>query len=321
MKKKIIIGILLLCAVLLSILFVAYHKKNRNEISEELAGNKTPIASVQKSMNAKKLTRKTGPTKAKKNVSAEQSLDVFSEELHIKEFGEKTSKPINSGFVFYDGQYIDMPYSVSQKGLGTFINDVRVDRPLIPQWPMPDPGIPEDPGLFPQMKSLSKDTSFDEFDKLDEESGWHTGRTTRYLLQHFTQEEVTKRMIEYYRSLPFVKNVIMLDSCSFHLETFSGEERNIDVSPPEKGSQFYWMAIKAPSKEELLPKLEDAYSYQEKELKSGECTFFFSNGQEFSLSPERVFSTLPNAIDVLKSDMTYDEKIDKLKELDFFACG
>jgi hypothetical protein len=34
--------------------------------------------------------------------------------------------PINSGFVFIDGKYIEPPYTVKRKGMTVYLNDIQI---------------------------------------------------------------------------------------------------------------------------------------------------------------------------------------------------
>ena len=69
------------------------------------------------------------------NFSAPQDFDERLQELgesllHAEEFGTTVGSPINKGFVFFDGHYLDAPYIVTRKGLAIVINDKMLEPPI-----------------------------------------------------------------------------------------------------------------------------------------------------------------------------------------------
>lgn len=48
---------------------------------------------------------------------------------YLENFGVTTGEPVNEGYAFIDGSYIEPPYVVSRKGLALFINDLEIKKP------------------------------------------------------------------------------------------------------------------------------------------------------------------------------------------------
>jgi len=112
-------------------------------------------------------------------------------------FGVKKGTPVESGFVFLDGVYIEAPYSVSRRGGDIYVNDAKIED-VVGMWPPPyaedkDPGMP--PGL-------TKDSTFKDLDFPDRPGDSWDRKKRRWLCSHFPPEEATRRTIEYYMSLP-----------------------------------------------------------------------------------------------------------------------
>ena len=62
----------------------------------------------------------------------------------VKALGVVEDKPIDSGFVFIDGVYVEAPYTVSRRGRQLFINDILIYQWA--EWPLMDRHVKEDPG-------------------------------------------------------------------------------------------------------------------------------------------------------------------------------
>lgn len=328
MRKKVIVVIILILVVLLLLLIVSYPTKPKNEISKSLIKDRqtNDISREPITIQSKKISRKT-PRQISNEIPKEILIETAATEkanasvetdlpkLYVKEFGETIGEAFSAGFVFFDGKYIDAPYTVTRKGLGIFVNDIMVEKSRVSQWPMPDPTIKEDPGFFPEMSSLSRDTSLKEFDELNKKLDWHSHRKSHYLLQHFSGDIAVKKMAEYYLALPFVRNVEILQG-SIRVETLKGEKRRIAVRVMTPGSVSYWMSTKAPTKEEVSDEMEYIRSRFDKRLKAGDCFFLFTKKVELSFAQGWVNNNLPKVVEMLKSSKSEEEKSDNLKDLD-----
>ena len=70
--------------------------------------------------------------------------NVTFSQSDIEKYGQSLDEPINTGFFFYDNQYIEAPYVVKRTGLEIYINDCKVDFIIEPyDWRIfKDPGNP-----------------------------------------------------------------------------------------------------------------------------------------------------------------------------------
>ncbi|MDK1031837.1 MAG: hypothetical protein QGD94_07520, partial [Planctomycetia bacterium] len=224
----------------------------------------------------------------------------------LKEFGEKAGKPIDSGFVFFDGRYLDAPYIVRRRGLKVFINDAVVFE--CSQWPLPDLTAKKDPG-FPE--GLTEKHSLE--DLWTKEGPWkgHSSRKYLYLHQHFPEDVAIKKLAEYYKSLPFVKSVTYHDRVSLRIEQKNGGGAVADVGAPTPGS----VSSGEFTKKDVLERLKRRRQRFEKHLKTWGCYFFFSNGQKLSLGPRKSANDLNLIVEILRSKKPKKEKISLLQRL------
>jgi len=324
MAKKILFGFLLICLVLLFLIVFFYYKESKKLLLNE--SQKKETASAPRPETQTNLPRKDADmTEVKsKEASEETAKEVAnnnpqaeSPNLYIEEFGVTTGTPIEAGFFFYDGQYIDAPYKVESKGLGVFVNDLLVWRMPISEWPIRFPSITEDPGFFPNVTTLTKDTTYEEFEELNRKIGDPIGLKYTYLLQHFPFDEAVEKLVEYYAALPFVQEVMVEHERMITLKTTHNAKINaFAMLMPVKNTIAYWTLIKPPSKEEVLRQIEFRASRFKEQLMLGACRFYFSKAdRELILFPDKVNNDLPEIIEVLKSNKLEEEKIEEFEEL------
>lgn len=216
------------------------------------------------------------------------------------EIGSTGGKPVHTGFVFYDGRYLDSPYTVSRKGLNVRINGTVVFTWA--HWPPPKrTRVDEDPGM---PEGLDENSTFEDL----RQSG-HGGRKWAYLRQHFPVEEAMDGMADYYRALPFVESVVRKEPACPDLlvvvTTKSGKAHNI-------GFLRCWEPL---TEEIVTQRLEYQRSYLERRLADGGCVFLFSNGQELSYGRHWVAENLKVTVEILRSDRPREEKLDLLHRL------
>ena len=185
------------------------------------------------------------------------------DESAVKELGVKEGEPVDAGFVFFDGRYIDAPYRVSRRGRHVFINDVVVfqwDR-----WPLPDLRVNEDPGYPP---GLTENSGLEDVIKGNSEnSPWQ--RKSRYLYQHFPLDVARQKMADWFRRLPFVESAEFRHpgSGGLRIKMKNGEEKNVGVSPPPKESIYSWEF----TNKDIIAWLERDRGRYEARLKEGDA--------------------------------------------------
>jgi hypothetical protein len=53
----------------------------------------------------------------------------------VRDLGSESGAPVDAGFVFVNGRYVDAPYVVSRRGDSIFINEELIETPV--PWPLP----------------------------------------------------------------------------------------------------------------------------------------------------------------------------------------
>ena len=221
-------------------------------------------------------------------------------------FGEKQGEPINSGFVFEDGTYVDAPYVISRRGVDIYVNDVKAATPV--RWPPMDYDDKK-----PEMpKGLTKNSTFEDLEDRNMPGESLDRKMVRWLLRHHDEDEAKKLIIEYYKSLPFVKDVkpatdVVDARNTVSISTWDG-----------KGNRF--MAIggyvyRPSTPEHSLKTLEKVCARMEDRLKKGECIFLFSDSGELAFGSRKAAMDLPAIVRTLRSDKPKDQKIKELQNL------
>jgi hypothetical protein len=230
--------------------------------------------------------------------------------LHIDEFGIDEGNSIDSGFFFFDGNYIDAPYKVTRKGIAVFINDIMVHKDY--DWPpRKDVRVEKDPGI---PLGLTTTSAFKDIDDGNDPFNSPAGRKFRYLIQHFPHDVVVEEMIKWFRSLPFVKSAERRQpgSSSIVVRTKEGEEKIYPIIMPT-GSVV--VIIREKTRADVLKELAYAKSRFEERLKKGDCFFLYSKGGELSFGAVKVCKDLGLVVEVLRSKRTSEEKAALLERL------
>ena len=267
---------------------------------------------------------------AAKEVAGKEAAPASDPEASaIKALGVVEGKPIESGFVFIDGRYIEAPYTVSRRGRQIFINDILVWQQT--EWPVADRHVPEDPG--PPPKEYEKYKSFNEvLTSFDSIEGWlncHLLRKRRYLYEHFPEEEADAKMLEYYRQCPFVASARLVpEEGPVKVITKSGKEENINLGLPHPHISDHWdYGVR-----DVLGGLEVWRRSLTQALLENRTLFFFGVPREkcctaeFPNFPEGYFAPfwkhpgdLRLVVEILTSDRPEAEKIELLGRTEFLS--
>lgn len=235
-----------------------------------------------------------------------ESSDNSYERPAIEVFGAKSGEPIERGFVFKDGAYIDAPYVVSRHGMDVYVNGVKIDT--LGGWPPLDY---ED--KKPEMPvGLTKNSTFDDL-KIAALPGESLDRKmVRWLRRHYNGERSKELIIEYYRSLPFVKDVTTdtdMDATGHILAISTWNSDRITLV--DIGGPVYIPA----TAEEIEKELERVHRRFETRLTNGECIFLFSSGGELAFGSRKAAMDLPAIVHTLRSDKPKDQKVKELQNL------
>jgi len=130
-------------------------------------------------------------------------LFVFKFTFAQNEEKFKTGTPINSGFVFIDGKYVEPPYNVDIVNNTIFINNVQayktykeVVKPIILV-------IEEDPGLPPDSILTWED--YLKYKRLNSKHTFNSEKIIYYYTK-YPPEKAKSKMREFLLNLPYVIN-------------------------------------------------------------------------------------------------------------------
>ena len=217
----------------------------------------------------------------------------------VKELAPVVGEPINEGFVFLDGRYIDSPYRVSFEGGKIFLNGLLIDSFIGSPSPVRDSS---DPGMPP---GLTKDSTLKDLDYPDRPGDSWDRQKIRWLESQYGHKEALAKAVEYYKSLPFVKGASTDGRTTIHVVTLNGDEKTMWAS--DKTATL-------PTKEQMIAQVEMARRRYEDTLKGGGC-LIMSKGLRMGLSPATVRANLPEIIATVKSNLPREAKAKKLEEL------
>jgi len=240
----------------------------------------------------------------------------------VRILGVVEGKPIDSGFIFIDGRYVEAPYTVSRRGRQLFINDILIYQWA--EWPLMDRHVREDPG--PPPKEYEKLTSFAEIITGNPEDvlNSHLDRKRRYLFEHFPKEEAKEKMMEYYRQCPFVASARFVPEWGHvKITTKSGEKENMNPWAPPPHTVLHWDF----GAQDVLRGLESLRNSYTGSLSRNTSLFFFGapfNEYCTQIRPSGFYPAfwkhpgdLKLMVEVLASARSEAEKIEILGRMDF----
>ncbi len=230
-----------------------------------------------------------------------------------------TVEPIKTGFVFFDGKYIDAPYIVESKDLAVYINGIQITKRL--QWPVVNQyAFDHDPGLPP---NINKYTTFEEATKLTEPTRGvlYLAAKQWYLFTHFNYDEAYEKTIEYIKSFPNVKNLSKDKDGFWVLESYSGEKRRIAFGGPrmQRVNEIWGPNGSGPPNREEFEQYVNKLALRYKmRLKKGDLFLIFSDFTEISFGKKRAAFLLQEMLNILKNNkLSMDKKLEKLISVGF----
>ncbi|MBI4646259.1 MAG: PKD domain-containing protein [Bacteroidia bacterium] len=206
------------------------------------------------------------------------SICIYSQDpiTYTKKF-----PPVDTGYVFIDGEYIESPYIVEIKELTIFINDRPVSQKR--EWPEKNPYyFDHDLSIPPE---LTQNSTIDDMLKAVEPSEHHhyIAAKAYYLFSHFEANEAQEKIVEYVRSFPNVKSLTGKDEV-YTIETWNGETRSVIIG----GSQMVLNSKKWGPKGKggrkgkgVIESLKKNAEYEVKFLKDGSLRFY-ANSTNYS---------------------------------------
>jgi len=215
--------------------------------------------------------------------------------LRVDVFGSAESS-IDKGFVFVNGKYLEAPYVLRRRGLGLFIGNKMIERPM--KWPVEIPSGDEDPVL---PSEIDEETSI--YDPIVSD---YLGMKVAYLTKNYTREEEARVMEEVLRSLPFVTEARLDEDRPhiLHITTTEGE-----VIPTSlvafRGRRVGY------DQQSVLQRIEAKRQHLENALTKGDACFFFGEGGRARPPAD----TLPLMLEVLQSGKSLEQKTSELHQL------
>jgi hypothetical protein len=230
----------------------------------------------------------------------------------------KIGKSVNSGYLFYDGGYVEAPYEFKRRGFAVFVNGHKIYFPegaikyLLRNRNIENVNIAEIP----------KNITYEEFNNPEKPWGAYISRKIQEInISSQTPNETKKRIIGLYSKLPFVKKVYEhkeFPNSLIVIETYHGDKMNVLLPKKEVGAEQKKERFITKSDVEKLVEKECAEKNR-KALENGCCVFLFSSSPaRFVIPPGDVMNNLPEIIDVLKSADSVNLKINKLYRLRVF---
>jgi len=241
----------------------------------------------------------------------------------VKALGVVEGKPIDTGFVFFDGRYLDAPYTVSRRGRQVFINDVLVYQ--WHEWPPMDMHVYEDPGSPTEV--YAKATGLDDCFGEDWRKS-HFWRKIRYLYEHFSKEVAKQKEVEYLRQLPFVVSAGFEPSPLFPdsptpdlttlvLTTKAGKKENVSLGPPRAGTEGHWdFGVK-----DVRIQVDGGRDMYERYIRAGNALLLFSRNCYKELDREVAARDLPLVLQILRSARPTEEKVNLLQRMKVFPTA
>jgi PKD repeat protein len=229
--------------------------------------------------------------------------------------------PINRGFVFIDGEYIEPPYTVKRKGMTVYLNDIQImqEQKVLTKedflLPKKEPGIPSE---------LKKEDDIDKMYSYTYENTRHAYISAQryYYLMNYSYDVAIQKSIKYYESLPNIKETN--GSGMLIAITHSGDTGKIMIN---SGSARDFSKRFGPDGEGL-PKRRKYVEYVNQQvqsignaLKSGKIYFVFNDTSRFDdyarfyLSPHSGKNILRQLNTVCTSDsLNFEQKKTYIKE-------
>lgn len=233
----------------------------------------------------------------------------------------KPGTPINSGFVFIDGNYIEPPYIIEQKESGKIsingllvLNHLRLTDTVLNPFKIDSlPAVPS---------SINKNSSFKDLNNTRYNDKRNLIKAvSSYYFTHYTADEASKYMVEFIKHLP---NVASIEKDG-KIKLYNGEEQYWDIGPWENDF-FEKYGInskrKLPTKKEIQNRTEPQLIFVMQCLQNNQPIYFSPNILKTIFITEDESELINEDFDavVLKHNFTISipsevkEKIQKIKE-------
>jgi len=236
-------------------------------------------------------------------LSAEEA-QYTEKDFAIDVFGQEQSEPINTGFFFHDGKYMEPPYVVKRRGLSVFINDVMVHVPVPYPDPFENPNIPLNLPDIPN--NITKDSKPDDISDFIRKT--YLYMRSKYGGKEINHEELMKNVASRISKLPCMKSANAVKD-EVNIMLYNGKKYSFRWGFPDGGKR-----AGKPREEILREVYGNSFNQKVKSLKDSDLLIgiraFIPAGID---NPEKIY----NFVKFLNSDVSESVKNDKLKAFNF----
>lgn len=230
------------------------------------------------------------------------------------------SKPIQSGFVFIDGEYIELPYTIKRQGLTVTINGTQILKMQKPESLYSFKKRPQMP-----IETLNKNSSLDEINKImhPDYARSYIQIFQYYFFEKYNYNTACDSIRNLYRSLPNIKSIENYKDRNdiFEITAFNGDARKYSLSPYGKiySHEYGPESKKFYNRDELILNAEGEVQSIQNKLEQNKMVFFFTDKdlinriKSYSVSEENSHLVY----DVLQSDYNSNQKVDSLNNIFF----
>ncbi|MFO7789834.1 MAG: PKD domain-containing protein [Bacteroidales bacterium] len=245
---------------------------------------------------------------------------LFCSLLMVQQTSAQSRKagPINSGFVFIDGKYIEPPYTIKRQGLTVKVNGKQILKMSKPKSPYNFKKRPKMP-----IEAINKNSGLDEIYKPE-----HPVYDKRfiyiiesYFLEKYRYEIACDSIKNFYMALPNVKSIENYKNCKdiFEITAFNGDTRKYSLSIHGKRyNQNYGPESKKHySRKKLKSNAEGEIQAIKNKLEQNKMMFFFMDKEinnrvnSYSINEKNSH----RVYDILQSDYGKNQKADSLNNI------
>ena len=217
-------------------------------------------------------------------------------------YGENIGEVIHSGFFFFNGQYVSLPYIVERKGFELSINGNTIFK-----WKPIEEKEEYSGDINPELTASITEQST-EFDK--EVKGYIKMKST-YIKKAFPENEFSEQMVKALEQLPLIKSA-KISSRPYCVDVIYKYDLRTEITlnfDPPSGRSFK-------TNIEKLKSLDYTKRTYEEALKKGKCVIISGNSPDMTIKPHPY--DLKKVIQILNSKEIDEIKTGELDKLDLF---
>jgi|GEM_PF-2311151 len=225
------------------------------------------------------------------------------------------SKPINTGYVFIDGKFIEPPYVIKVKERNIFINDILIDTNRIKKYKNPNrKKLKKRPDLPPDTLSVTETINY----KNPETNNAIYSDVFYFYYEKYGFEKANTFVYNYYLEIPAIKNNCVHERPFIKVVSEKGD--TLDIS----GTYMKWEVKNQLSnrkiKQSLKGKQEWAIESLTEKFENGACLFSINkkiiNTSILHQKSSDIF--INNAIPIINdTTLSIEQKINQIKQCNF----